>query len=180
MRPKIAIGTSVLGHDARRAMFRLTSGENTLNRRCAPVTLVFAVLMALGWPESTAAQPIERPTDCTEEMAVGTIFIGHDCGEWASVLISGNVIIRKPWSRANRASRAVRLRERREGSPSRHRRPPFPTATLIPTLWMVLHPAMRETATGVGRRRLTSRSSFAARQRPSRPSSLITATRLSS
>jgi hypothetical protein len=117
MRPKIAIGTSVPGHDARRAMFRLTSGENTLNRRCAPVTLVFAVLMALGWPESTAAQPIERPTDCTEEMAVGTIFIGHDCGEWASVLISGNVIIRKPWSRANRASRAVRLRERREGSP---------------------------------------------------------------
>jgi hypothetical protein len=117
MRPKIAIGTSVLGHDARRAMFRLTSGENTLNRRCAPVTLVFAVLMALGWPESTAAQPIERPTDCTEEMAFGTIFIGHDCGEWASVLISGNVIIRKPWSRANRASRAVRLRERREGSP---------------------------------------------------------------
>ena len=78
---------------------------------------MFAVLMALGWPESTAAQPIERPTDCTEEMAVGTIFIGHDCGEWASVLISGNVIIRKPWSRANRASRAVRLRERREGSP---------------------------------------------------------------
>jgi hypothetical protein len=50
-------------------------------------------------------------------MAFGTIFIGHDCGEWASILISGNVIIRKPWSRANRASRAVRLQERREGSP---------------------------------------------------------------
>jgi hypothetical protein len=98
-------------------MFRVTFGENTLDRRCAPLTLMFAVLMALGWSSPTAAQPIERPTDCTEETAVSTIFIGHDCGEWASVIISGNIIIRKPWSLANRASRAVRLRERREGSP---------------------------------------------------------------
>src|SRR5829696_4015726 len=118
MRPKSAIGTSVLGHDAPCGKFRLTSGgQNTLDRRCAPLTLMFAVLMALGWSSPTAAQPIERPTDCTEAMTVGTIFIGHDCGEWASVLISGNIIIRKPWSRAIRASRAVRLRELREGSP---------------------------------------------------------------
>jgi hypothetical protein len=82
-----------------------------------PAALTFALLIALGWSAPAAAQPIERPTDCTEAMAIGTIFIGHDCGEWASVLISGNVIIRKPWSRSNRASRAVRLRERREGSP---------------------------------------------------------------
>ena len=69
-------------------------------------------------------------------MAIGTIFIGHDCGEWASVLISGNVIIRKPWSRANRASRAVRLREQREDHLSQHRRPLLPTVTvnLNPTL----------------------------------------------
>src|SRR5687768_1536730 len=99
-------------------MFRLTSGgEITLDRWCAPIALVFAVLIVLGWSAPAAAQPIERPTNCTEAMAIGTIFIGHDCGEWASVLISGNVIIRKPWSRANRASRAVRRRERREGSP---------------------------------------------------------------
>jgi hypothetical protein len=78
---------------------------------------MFAFLIALGWSQPTAAQPIERPTDCTEEMIVGAIFIGHDCGEWASILISGNIIIRKPWSQAIPASRAVRLRERREGSP---------------------------------------------------------------
>ena len=88
----------------------------------APLTL----LILLGWSAPTAAQPIERPTDCTESMAIGTIFIGHDCGEWASVLISGNVIIRKPWSRANRASRAVRLREQREGSPVTASSPPTP------------------------------------------------------
>jgi hypothetical protein len=118
MRSKSAIGISVLGHDARRGVLRLTSGcENSLDSRCAPIALMFAVLIALGWPAPAASQPIERPTDCTEAMAVGTIFIGHDCGEWASVLIAGNVIIRKPWSRANRASRAVRLRERREGAP---------------------------------------------------------------
>src|SRR5687767_9745124 len=87
-----------------------------MNRRGTPITIMFAVLIAIGWLEPIAAQPIERPTDCTEALAVGSIFIGHDCGEWASVLIAGNIIIRKPWSRANRASRAVRLRERREGS----------------------------------------------------------------
>jgi hypothetical protein len=90
-----------------------------MNHRGTPNTIVLAIalLMVLAWSDPTAAQPIERPTDCTEALAIGTIFIGHDCGEWASVLISGNVVIRKPWSRANRASRAVRLRERREGLP---------------------------------------------------------------
>ena len=113
---------------------------------------VLTLLIVLGWSEPTAAQPIERPTDCTEAIAIGTIFIGHDCGEWASVLISGNVIIRKPWSRANRASRAVRLRERREGSPvTARRRLPFPTVTATdPIPWTVLHPQMRGTATGAG------------------------------
>src|SRR5215207_4326416 len=93
-----------------------TRGEH--DRRVAVLVVVLTLLIVLGWSESTAAQPIERPTDCTEAISIATIFIGHDCGEWASVLISGNVIIRKPWSRANRASRAVRLRERREGLPA--------------------------------------------------------------
>jgi hypothetical protein len=92
-----------------------TGGDH--DRRVTVRVAVLTLLILLGWSAPTAAQPIERPTDCTESMAVGSIFIGHDCGEWASVLISGNIIIRKPWSRANRASRAVRLRERREGSP---------------------------------------------------------------
>src|SRR5215216_2208475 len=88
------------------------------DRRVTVLVVVLTLLIVLDWSESTAAQPIERPTDCTEAISIGTIFIGHDCGEWASVLISGNAIIRKPWSRASRASRAVRLRERREGSPA--------------------------------------------------------------
>jgi hypothetical protein len=93
-----------------------TRGDH--DRRVTVLVVVLTFLIVLGWSESTAAQPIERPTDCTEAISIGTIFIGHDCGEWASVLISSNVIIRKPWSRANRPSRAVRLRERREGSPA--------------------------------------------------------------
>src|SRR5215218_7788403 len=88
-----------------------------MNRRGTSITILFALLIALGCSQPTAAQPIERPTDCTEAITAGAIFIGHDCGEWASVLISGNIIIRKPWSSAIAASRAVRLRERREGSP---------------------------------------------------------------
>jgi hypothetical protein len=96
-------------------MFRLTAGAD-VHRRCRAFSLIFALLIALGCSQPSAAQPIERPTDCTEAITVGTIFIGHDCGEWASVLISGNIIIRKPWSQAIRASRAVRLREQREGT----------------------------------------------------------------
>ena len=96
-------------------MFRLTIGAEVPGR-CRAISLIVAFLIALGWSQPTAAQRIERPTDCTEAITVGTIFIGHDCGEWASVLISGNIIIRKPWSRAIPASRAVRLREGREGS----------------------------------------------------------------
>ena len=111
------MGISILGRDARPDKIRLTFGaEIPVHRRCRAIALLFSLLIVLSWPEPIVAQSIERPTDCTESMSIGTIFIGHDCGEWASVLISGNVIIRKPWSRANRASRAVRLRERREGS----------------------------------------------------------------
>src|SRR5687767_12806967 len=113
-----AIDISLLGHDARGSTSHLRSGgESTLDHRRTAIALMLAALSVLGWSAPVAAQPIERPTNCTEAMAFGTIFIGHDCGEWASILISGNVIIRKPWSRANRASRAVRLQERREGSP---------------------------------------------------------------
>src|SRR5215213_1446960 len=97
-----------------------------MNRRRTSISLIFAFLIALGCRQPSAAQPIERPTDCTEAMTVGTIFIGHDCGEWASVLISGNIIIRRPWSRALPASRAVRLRERREGSPVKASPTPAP------------------------------------------------------
>src|SRR5215212_1096179 len=97
-----------------------------MNRRGTSITILFALLITVGWDQPTAAQPIERPTDCTEAMTVGTIFIGHDCGEWASVLISGNIIIRRPWSRALPASRAVRLRERREGSPVKASPTPAP------------------------------------------------------
>jgi hypothetical protein len=93
-----------------------TRGDH--DHRVTVLVVLLTLLIVRGWSESIAAQPIERPTDCTEAISIGTIFIGHDCGEWASVLISGNAIIREPWSRANRASRAVRLRERREGSPA--------------------------------------------------------------
>ena len=74
--------------------------------------LVALFLMAAAEP--LVAQVPEFPTDCTEAMSAGNVFIGHDCGEWASILISGRIIIRKPWSRANRANRGVRLRLRRE------------------------------------------------------------------
>src|SRR5215213_2963911 len=155
-----------------------TRGEH--DRRVTVLVVVLTLLIVLGWSESTAAQPIERPTDCTESISIGTIFIGHDCGEWASVLISGNAIIREPWSRASRASRAVRLRERREGYPPWRRRRPFPTVTRIPIPWTVLYPQMRGTATGAGRRLTASTSSFAARQCPSRRSLRITVGRRSS
>lgn len=86
-----------------------------------------AVMMAMVLPPAPlAAQPVTPPENCTEVTRVGRIFIGHDCGEFASVLISGRVVIRKPWSRTTRASRAARLRERRErGEISA----PAPTAT---------------------------------------------------
>jgi hypothetical protein len=75
---------------------------------------LLAVLIVAATLAPAAAQTPEFPTDCTEAMTAGNVFIGHDCGEWASVLISGNILIRKPWSRANRANRGVRLRLRRE------------------------------------------------------------------
>jgi hypothetical protein len=64
MGSKNAIGISVLGHDAPRSRLRLRSGdETTLDRRSMPVALT---LVALGWSAPAAAQPIERPTNCTE------------------------------------------------------------------------------------------------------------------
>jgi hypothetical protein len=80
------------------------------------LVVVLAVLLALASLTPTLAQPADAPTDCTEVMSSGNIFIGHDCGEFASVAISGRVVIRRPWSRTNRASRAARIRARRGGS----------------------------------------------------------------
>ena len=103
------------------------------------VALLFVILLTLELiPLPDRAQPIERPSDCTEAMSGATIFIGHDCGEWASVMIVGTIVIRKPWSRANRANRGVRLRLRREGAgvaiaePTRTpERTPTPTTAVI-------------------------------------------------
>jgi hypothetical protein len=82
--------------------------------RLIVVAAIAILLLADAIP--ALAQPEGAPTDCTESMTIGTIFIGHDCGEWASVVISGRVVMRKPWSRVNRASRAARLRARREAA----------------------------------------------------------------
>ena len=164
-----------------------------MSRRGTPITFIFALLIALGWFQPTAAQSIKKPpTDCTEAITVGTIFIGHDCGEWASVLISGNIIIHKPWSSAIAASRAVRLRARREGSPVTASPTPAPDHNREPASDPLDGPRSTSdpldgpppsdggTTTEEGRRGVTSRSSSAARQRPSRPSSPTTATRPSS
>jgi hypothetical protein len=51
-------------------MSRLRSGgETTLDRRRTAIALMFVALIALialGWSAPAAAQPIERPTNCTE------------------------------------------------------------------------------------------------------------------
>jgi hypothetical protein len=77
------------------------------------VVLVSALVLAPG-AAPVAAQPIEFPTGCSDVLASGSIFIGHDCGEWASIMIVGSIVIRTPWERANPASRAVRIRANRE------------------------------------------------------------------
>jgi hypothetical protein len=59
------------------------------------------------------AATVPAPADCSDVTAGASIFIGHDCGEWSSVVIAGNIIICKPWSRAISASRAVRIRTAR-------------------------------------------------------------------
>lgn len=84
--------------------------------RCLLCALaLMSSLIVAGWPEPVAAQRDEWPTDCTQAMSSVTIFIGHDCGEWASIMIVGRIEIKRPWGRTTRASRAVRIRERREG-----------------------------------------------------------------
>src|SRR3954454_4181811 len=92
--------------------------------------LTLAIAMSIvGWSEPLAvAQEPERPANCTEAMDIGTIFIGHDCGDVADVLISGRVVIRRPWSHVTSASRSKRLRLARGGAVA----PPPPAATPPP------------------------------------------------
>ena len=60
--------------------------------KCCLVTIAIAALVVWWDAEHpVAAQAPERPTNCTEAMNVGTIFIGHDCGDVADVLISGRI-----------------------------------------------------------------------------------------
>ena len=72
-------------------------------------------LVTLSLADPIAAQTVEFPTDCTEHLSSATIFIAHDCGEWASITIVGNIVIREPWSGVIPASRAARIRANREG-----------------------------------------------------------------
>lgn len=86
-----------------------------MGSRTVLCALACIVLLGAVWPEQVAAQRDDWPTNCTQATSGATIFIGHDCGEWASIMIVGRIEIRKPWNRTTRASRAVRIRERREG-----------------------------------------------------------------
>jgi len=92
------------------------------------LTIAFATSVVV-WDVQhlVAAQEPERPANCTEAMDVGTIFIGHDCGDVADVLISGRVVIRRPWSHVTSASRSERLRIARGGAVA-----PPPAATPPP------------------------------------------------
>jgi hypothetical protein len=78
--------------------------------------LVSALVLAFG-AVPVAAQPRDDLIPCTEVLAGVSIVIGHDCGEWASIVIVGNIVIHKPWSQAIPASRAARIRERGNGRP---------------------------------------------------------------
>src|SRR4051812_43579875 len=74
-----------------------------------------AVLVTLSLAGPIAAQTVEFPTTCTDVLVAGSVFIGHDCGDWASIVIAGTIVIRQPWSQAIPASRAARVRASREG-----------------------------------------------------------------
>ena len=82
--------------------------------RAASVVGVLVLLGAVAPFVPAAAQQDDRVANCTEKLIAQRVNIGHDCGEFASVLIAGNVVIQRPWSRVNRASRAERIRARRE------------------------------------------------------------------
>ena len=109
----------------------LRAAGSIMRRRCllSGIALLIA-LNGAAWPGPVAAQREDWPADCSQVMSSATIFIGHDCGEWASIMIVGRVEIKRPWSRTTRASRAVRIRERREGRSAGEARPdrPAPTA----------------------------------------------------
>lgn len=92
--------------------------KNRLNFQFLKPAKLFAglvLVMAMVPFATVVAQQEDRLADCTEKIIVDRVHIGHDCGEFASVLIAGNVVIQRPWSRVNRASRAERIRARREG-----------------------------------------------------------------
>ena len=79
------------------------------------IVAALAGLVTLSLADPIAAQAAQFATDCTEHLSTATIFIGHDCGEWASIVIVGTIVIREPWSGVIPASRAARIRANREG-----------------------------------------------------------------
>jgi hypothetical protein len=109
------------------------ASEATMSVWRAFVIALAAVLGLSAW-QPASAQPVERPANCEEVLAFGDIFIGHNCGEVASVVVAGRIVIRRPWSRVNEASRAERL-QRRGGAARGEREAPAgttPTPTAVP------------------------------------------------
>lgn len=78
--------------------------------------IALAVLVTLCLAQPIAAQTVEFPTTCTDVLKGVAVFIGHDCGEWASIVIVGTIVIREPWSGTIPASRAARIRASRDGA----------------------------------------------------------------
>jgi len=86
--------------------------------RATGVVLAGLVILSLAEPLAAQTVTVDVPAVCTRIEMNKSIFIGHDCGEWASIVIVGNIEIRKPWSQAIGASRAARIRASREGAPA--------------------------------------------------------------
>jgi hypothetical protein len=129
-------------------------------RRHALLVVIALVLALAGW-QSTAGQRDERLADCEEVTVAGRVSIGHNCGEVASILISGRIVIERPWSRVNSASRAERLRRR--GGTTRSRPEPTATATSVAEPTRAPRPEPTNTPTetprdGGGSRDTTSRN----------------------
>lgn len=75
--------------------------------------LALVVVLSLASVAPAGAQPAGAPTNCAEATSTASTFIGHDCGEWATVMIVGRIVIREPWGRSLRTPRVPRVRERR-------------------------------------------------------------------
>jgi cytoskeletal protein RodZ len=74
--------------------------------RTGVILVLAGLLVAAAW-QPASGKPVQQTPQCADSISAGPVFIGHDCGDIADIVIAGRVVIQNLQPGASAPSQPV-------------------------------------------------------------------------